>query len=57
MEFVERLCGARLHASYIVPGGVNSDISLELIDDINKFALLFDKRIDEIRELLHNNRV
>jgi len=57
MEFYERVCGARLHAAYIRPGGVNSDISFELIEDLNKFSLNFDKRLDEFMELLCTNRI
>jgi len=26
MEFYERVCGARMHAAYIRPGGVSKDI-------------------------------
>jgi NADH:ubiquinone oxidoreductase subunit D len=57
MEYVERSCGARLHASYIIPGGVTSDISLKLLQDINKFAINFDYRLSEISEVLNNNRI
>jgi NADH:ubiquinone oxidoreductase subunit D len=31
MEYYERVCGARLHAAYIRPGGVISDLSIELL--------------------------
>jgi NADH dehydrogenase (ubiquinone) Fe-S protein 2 len=57
MEFYERICGARLHAAYIRPGGVHSDISLSLLYDLYKFTKNFDKRLDEMMELLYNNRV
>jgi NADH:ubiquinone oxidoreductase subunit D len=57
MEFYERVCGARLHAAYIRPGGVNSDISADLLNDLYKFSKNFDKRLDEMMELLYSNRV
>ena len=57
MEFYERVCGARLHAAYIRPGGVSSEITEDLLHDLNKFAENFDKRLDEMMELLQGNRV
>jgi NADH:ubiquinone oxidoreductase subunit D len=57
MEFYERVCGARLHAAYVRPGGVNSDISQDLLYDLLQFSKNFDKRIDELFELLKDNRI
>ncbi len=57
MEFYERVSGARMHAAYIRPGGVSSDIPIGLLDDIYLFATQFSSRIDEIEELLTNNRI
>ena len=57
MEFYERVSGARMHASYIRPGGVSFDIPLGLLDDIYLFLINFKHRIDEIEELLTNNRI
>ena len=57
MEFYERVSGARLHASYIRPGGVHQDIPIGLLDDIFSFAKQFGSRIDEIEEMLTNNRI
>jgi NADH dehydrogenase (ubiquinone) Fe-S protein 2 len=57
MEFYERVSGARMHASYIRPGGVHEDLPLGLLDDIYVFATTFNSRIDEIEELLTNNRI
>lgn len=34
MEFYERVSGARMHAAYIRPGGVNEDLPRGLCDDI-----------------------
>lgn len=57
MEFYERVCGARLHAAYLRPGGVNSDVSFDLLMDILNFSVNFDKRLDEFMELLLENRI
>jgi len=57
MEFYERVSGARMHASYIRPGGVSQDLPLGLSDDIYTFVCQFAKRVDEIEELLTSNRV
>ena len=57
MEFYERVSGARLHSAYIRPGGVNLDIPLGLLDDIIIFLDQFNTRIDEIEELLTENRI
>jgi NADH:ubiquinone oxidoreductase subunit D len=57
MEFYERVCGARMHANYIRPGGVIRDISYGLLNDIYIFCNKFKNRILEISELLTNNRI
>lgn len=57
MGFYERVCGARFHANYIRPGGVSQDIPSDLIEDIRDFVDTFPKRIDEISELLNENRI
>lgn len=57
MEFYERLSGARLHAAYIRPGGVAFDLPLGLLNDIHVFIKQFNSRINEIEELLTNNRI
>nr|BAM16490.1 NADH dehydrogenase subunit 7 [Leucocryptos marina] len=57
MEFYERVSGARMHASYIRPGGVSLDLPIGLLDDIYSFVLQFSARIDEIEELLTHNRI
>lgn len=56
-EFYERVSGARMHAAYFRPGGVQSDLPLGLLDDIYQFATQFSSRIDEMEELLTNNRI
>jgi NADH-quinone oxidoreductase subunit D len=57
MVFYERACGARLHAAYFRPGGVHQDLPPELIDDIDAWADQFPARLDDIDELLTENRI
>jgi NADH dehydrogenase (ubiquinone) Fe-S protein 2 len=57
MEFYERVSGARMHAAYIRPGGVAYDLPAGLCEDINIFIRQFGQRINEIEELLTNNRI
>jgi len=57
MEFYERVSGARMHAAYIRPGGVALDLPLGLLEDIHTFTAQFSRRIDEMEELLTNNRI
>lgn len=57
MEFYERVCGARFHANYIRPGGVAQDLPKGLIEDIYLFSEAFYERINELDELLTNNRI
>jgi NADH dehydrogenase (ubiquinone) Fe-S protein 2 len=57
MEFYERVSGARMHAAYIRPGGVNQDIPLGLLNDIYTFIENFSVRLDEMEELLTDNRI
>lgn len=57
MEFYERVSGARMHAAYIRMGGVSQDLPIGLLDDIYFFVYQFPSRLDEIEELLTNNRI
>jgi NADH dehydrogenase (ubiquinone) Fe-S protein 2 len=57
MEFYERVCGARFHASFIRPGGVAQDLPEGLLEDIFLFCEQFYFRIDEIKDVLVNNRI
>jgi NADH dehydrogenase (ubiquinone) Fe-S protein 2 len=57
MEYYERVSGARMHAAYIRPGGVTSDLPIGLIDDIYAFTTQFNLRLDEMEELLTSNRI
>ncbi|ESO08417.1 hypothetical protein HELRODRAFT_75061 [Helobdella robusta] len=57
MEFYERVSGARMHAAYIRPGGVDRDLPLGLMDDIFKWAQIFPQVINEVDDLLTENRI
>jgi len=57
MEFYERVSGARMHSAYFRPGGVTSDLPLGLLENIHSFAMQFGNRLNEIEELLTNNRI
>jgi NADH dehydrogenase (ubiquinone) Fe-S protein 2 len=57
MEFYERVSGARMHAAYIRPGGVSQELPKGILQDIYNFIKNFSKRLDEIEELLTNNRI
>ena len=57
MGFYERVSGARMHSAYIRPGGVNQDLPRGLVADIHNFISQFRSRIDELEELLTNNRI
>lgn len=57
MEFYERASGARLHASYIRPGGLAQDVPEGLLDDIYSFCDQFPLRLDEMEEMLTGSRI
>jgi NADH dehydrogenase (ubiquinone) Fe-S protein 2 len=57
MEFYERVSGARMHAAYIRPGGISADIPLSLLDDVYAFCNQFTIRLDEMEEMLTDNRI
>ena len=57
MTFYERASGSRLHANYFRTGGVNQDLPLKLINDIEKFCRSFPKIIDDLEGLLTDNRI
>lgn len=57
MEFYERVSGARMHAAYVRPGGVAQDLQESVCQDIFRFCQQFASRIDEMEEMLTNNRI
>jgi NADH dehydrogenase (ubiquinone) Fe-S protein 2 len=57
LEFYERVSGARMHASFIRPGGVVQDLPLGLCRAIASFTQQFASRIDELEEMSIGNRI
>lgn len=56
MEFYERVSGARMHASYIRPGGISYDLPADFISSVIDFIEKFIPRLDEVEELLTFNK-
>ena len=57
MEFYEAASGARLHANYYRHGGVNRDLPAGLTDRIWAWTEEFPKFIDDLWNLLTENRI
>ena len=57
MEFYERVSGARMHSTYIIPGGVRSELPLDICSDIFDFIEQYTVRLDEIEDLVVDNRI
>ena len=57
MEFYERASGSRLHAAYFRPGGVAYDLAPDLLSDIGAWNEKFPKVIDDIENVLTENRI
>jgi NADH-quinone oxidoreductase subunit D len=57
MEFYERVSGARMHAAYFRPGGVHQDMPAGMDQDIMGFIERFPKVLDDIENLLTENRI
>ncbi len=57
MEFYERVSGARMHANYYRPGGVNRDLPPDLPDDIHAWTDDFLTYVDDMEGLLTENRI
>ena len=57
MEFFERISGARMHSVYFTPGGVVRDIDESLFEDLRRFFVGFNFRLDELEEMLTENRI
>ena len=46
-----------MHAAYVRPGGVALDLPIGLMDDIYRWAEAFPQRVDEVEDLLTDNRI
>jgi len=57
IQFYEKVSGSRMHAAYIRPGGVHQDLPEGLLAEIKKFAEEFPKKIDDMEDLLTENRI
>ncbi|MDP3961574.1 MAG: NADH-quinone oxidoreductase subunit D [Pseudorhodobacter sp.] len=57
MVFCERASGARMHMAYFRPGGVHQDLPVQLIEDIDQWAVEFPRVLDDIDGLLTENRI
>ncbi len=57
MEFYDRVCGARLHANYIRPGGVSMDLPAGLEEDMMAWTKSFPKVLADLDGLLTENRI
>ncbi len=57
MEFYEAASGARLHANYYRPGGVAKDLPAGLTDKIWAWSEQYPKFIDDLWNLLTENRI
>jgi|TARA_B100002052_G_scaffold295043_1_gene320833 NADH-quinone oxidoreductase subunit D len=57
MTFYERVSGSRLHANYFRAGGVHQDLPRGLTEDIGEFCQNFPKIIDDLENLLTDNRI
>ncbi|GJQ88154.1 hypothetical protein Trydic_g13156 [Trypoxylus dichotomus] len=57
MEVYEKVCGARMHAAYFRPGGVASDIPIGTLADIYDSIRKLGERMDELEDVLTNNRL
>jgi NADH-quinone oxidoreductase subunit D len=55
--FYEKVSGSRMHAAYIRPGGVHQDLPDGLLEEIAKFAAQYPKWINEMEDLLSENRI
>jgi NADH-quinone oxidoreductase subunit D len=57
MDFYEAVSGARMHANYFRPGGVNRDLPAGLTKEIREWIERMPKEIDMYEELLSENRI
>jgi NADH dehydrogenase (ubiquinone) Fe-S protein 2 len=46
-----------MHAAFFRPGGISEDVPLGLLNEIYIFCTQFIYRINEIEDILTNNRI
>ncbi|MCS6986672.1 MAG: NADH-quinone oxidoreductase subunit D [Sphingomonadaceae bacterium] len=56
-DFSERVSGARMHAAWFRPGGVHQDMPDGLADEIRALAERLPKLLDDVEELVAENRI
>lgn len=57
IDLAERLTGARITHSYIVPGGVRRDLPQGFAEEAVKRTEYFEKRLDEYDKIFFNNPI
>jgi len=57
MGFYEKVSGSRMHSAYIRPGGVHQDLPIGLLEEISEFIKQFPQKIDDMENLLTDNRI
>jgi len=57
LDLFDELCGARLTTSWYRIGGVERDLSPNIIDALRRFIADFPSKIDEYNTLLERNRI
>jgi len=57
LDLFEEICGARLTMNYFRIGGVNGDLTPDVITKLRKFLMVFPSKIEEYDTLLKNNRI
>ncbi len=57
IDLAEKLTGARITHSYIVPGGVRRDLPQGFADEAVKRTEYFEKRLDEYEKIFFNNPI
>jgi NADH-quinone oxidoreductase subunit C/D len=57
LDLFEKLCGARLTLNYYRIGGVDSDLTPEIIESLRSFLKTFPDRIQDYDTLLKQNRI
>lgn len=57
LDLFESLCGARLTMSYYRVGGVDRELTQEIIDKLYAFLETFPEKVNEYNTLLQTNRI